>query len=342
MSNLGVDDTSELLEKNFALSLSDRYWVRPAGSDLHWAHVNFFDNDFTDELGRLTLSPSDSQSGLALDDGDLMSPNSSVLGNVPKKWVIWDGERWLVKAATRSFGQDVFNEAVACALYSRLMEPGEYVSYRLVESANGETFCACPNMLGPDEELVAASDLLRKHRGDRDYGSYPCVLRALGESGLDEGYLAGRMSKLFSCDFLMANADRHTGNFGLIRNARTLEYTGFAPTFDTGFSLWCDKWRLHHPSDYLYRPRPFVGRPSESPEQQLRLFDDYRWFPLDADLERWIDQAGQILSSDPLLAEARVEAIVAGMRQNVAMLERHVGRMSRLFPDHAPKSAPQI
>ena len=46
-SALSIDTTLELLEKSFALSLSDRYWVREQGQSLTWADVNFFDNEFS-------------------------------------------------------------------------------------------------------------------------------------------------------------------------------------------------------------------------------------------------------------------------------------------------------
>ena len=39
-------------------------------------------------------------------------------------------------------------------------------------------------------------------------------------------------------DFIIANEDRHFNNFGLVRNAVTLEWIGAAPIFDCGTSLW--------------------------------------------------------------------------------------------------------
>ena len=39
-------------------------------------------------------------------------------------------------------------------------------------------------------------------------------------------------------DFIIANGDRHWGNFGFIRNAESLEWLGTAPLFDTGNSLF--------------------------------------------------------------------------------------------------------
>lgn len=330
---LGVECGRELLEHNMGLSLSDRYWVRPLGSELRWADVNFFDNEFSDELGALTLIPG----SMSPDGGDvdLMSPNSSVGGNVPKKWVIGsDGNRWLLKTGNKTARQDVYNEVVATDLHSRALKPGEYVPYLLV-GADDAAFCACPNFLGEDEELVPACDLLLKHSHDDDFGTLGSVLRALGESGLDAGYLRECLAKVFSLDYLMANADRHTGNFGLVRDCVTLEYKRFAPIYDTGFSLWCDAYSLAHPGDYSYRPRPFTGGPSESPERQLRLFDQYGWLP-DIDLEGWRDAAMEILSEDPYLPESRLQAIGRGIDMNIAGFRRHIDRMGRLFPLTSP------
>lgn len=333
VSTLGVECGRELLEHNMGLSLSDRYWVRPHGSDLRWADVNFFDNAFSDELGALTLLPGSP----AREDGDidLMSPNSSVDGNVPKKWVMGpDGTRWLLKAGNKTARQDVYNEVVATDLYRRALCPGEYVPYRLV-GGDEAAFCACPNFLGEDEELVPACDLLLKHRREEGFGTLWSVLSALGESGLELDYLRECLTKVFSLDYLMANADRHTGNFGLVRDCVTLEYKRFAPIYDTGFSLWCDAYSLSRPTDYFYRPRPFTGRASESPERQIRLFDQYGWLP-DIDLEGWRDAALEILSTDPYLPERRLLAIGKGIDANIEWFHRHVERMARLFPANAP------
>lgn len=335
--SLDLDSFSELLEHNFALSLSDRYWVRPEGSDLAWSDVNFFDNAFSDRLGVLTLDPSSETNCSDIDGLDLMSPNSTAGGNVPKKWVIArDGTRMLVKAGTRMFDQDVYNEAVATALYETVLGDGEYVPYEVVDRPEGAV-CACPNFLADGEELVSAADLLRRHRLDHGYGTYPNCLSAMAETGLPLGLLSERMSCLFCLDALMANSDRHTGNFGLIRDCQTLEYKGFAPFYDCGCSLWCDRRSLSSPSDYSYSPRPFVGAPSESPWRQLRLFDDYGWVPGDWDLGGWVDDARDILSTNPLLPDARLEAILRGIELNVDNFARHIEAMDAISRNDVPR-----
>lgn len=79
MSELNIDSTLALAEKNFGLSLSDRYWINDAENPQKWDDINFFDNNFTDDLGFLTLGQDSST-----DNPNLMSPNSTVGGDLSK------------------------------------------------------------------------------------------------------------------------------------------------------------------------------------------------------------------------------------------------------------------
>ena len=42
LENLGVQSTSELLNKAYGLSLSDQYWIKPENEDIEWEDINFF------------------------------------------------------------------------------------------------------------------------------------------------------------------------------------------------------------------------------------------------------------------------------------------------------------
>ena len=55
LENLKLESTLELAEKSFGLSLSDCYWIDDLDNPQSWADINFFDNDFSDDLGFLTL-----------------------------------------------------------------------------------------------------------------------------------------------------------------------------------------------------------------------------------------------------------------------------------------------
>ena len=83
IAELHVDSTLALAEKNFGLSLSDRYWINDPENPQNWEDINFFDNDFTEDLGLLTLGQDSSS-----DNPNLMSPNSTVGGDLNKKWTI--------------------------------------------------------------------------------------------------------------------------------------------------------------------------------------------------------------------------------------------------------------
>lgn len=332
---IGVDNLSELIEKNLALSLSDRYWVRPVGSQLSWADVNFFDNRFSNKLGVLTLSPSSDVGEIS--DADLMSPNSTVGGNVPKKWAIAaGGGRVLLKAGTQLFDQDVFNEAAATRLYELALLPGQYVKYDVVHGEDG-CFSSCANFLGEGQEFVSCADILRRYRHDKGFGTYLHCTQKLSEiSGFEREEIEAGLSRIFSLDALLANFDRHAGNFGIIRNSQTLEYTGFAPTFDAGNSLWCNKRRLSSPSDFDYAPRPFKGYGAGAQWRQLKLFSDYRWLPSDDFLSTWKVLALAELAKNELMPAARLEAISKGIDMNIRNFTAHVERMARIYPALAP------
>ena len=75
---LALDSTLALAEKNFGLSLSDRYWINDTAAPQQWKDINFFDNNFTDDLGILTLGQQSSG------HPNLMSPNSTLGGDC--KW----------------------------------------------------------------------------------------------------------------------------------------------------------------------------------------------------------------------------------------------------------------
>jgi hypothetical protein len=49
------------------------------------------------------------------------------------------------------------------------------------------------------------------------------------------------VDQMLSLDFMVVNEDRHQNNFGVIRDANTLEWIGAAPIFDSGTSMWYDK-----------------------------------------------------------------------------------------------------
>ncbi len=42
-----------LMLSSYGLSLTDHYWMQPVEQELYWSDINFFENDFSDDLGEL-------------------------------------------------------------------------------------------------------------------------------------------------------------------------------------------------------------------------------------------------------------------------------------------------
>ena len=50
LEKLNIQHSEQLMIKCYGLSLSDQYWMKPAGSDFEWEKINFFENNFSDLL----------------------------------------------------------------------------------------------------------------------------------------------------------------------------------------------------------------------------------------------------------------------------------------------------
>jgi len=306
LDSLRLDSTLVLAEESFGLSLSDRYWINNPHESQRWSDINFFDNDFSDDLGLVTLGQSSSY------QPDFMSPNSTLGGNLRKKWTIINGERVLLKSGSELFRQEIQNEVIATALYRRLLDDDEYVPYYFVKQSN-RTYSACPNMLNDDEELIPAYDIIqgkKKPNFQNDYQFLVSSYRDLGLENIEES-----LCKMFTCDYILANQDRHWRNFGVIRNVETLEYTRIAPIFDSGGCMWFDAESLRIPSDFDYVAKPF-GVSGMSPSRQLRLFCEYEWFNPEK-LTGFADEAIAILSRNENIPEHRLDSIKKHLDTNV-------------------------
>ena len=315
LDNLRLDSTLELAEKNFGLSLSDRYWIDDMDAPQRWEDINFFDNDFSDDLGILTLGQDSSPSVGELDYGsmNLTSPNSTLGGDLRKKWKIMNGRRVLVKAGVGFANQEPYNEVIATELYQRLLEPDEYVRYWLVEE-DRRIYSACENMLRDDEELVPAFDLIRSKKQSNNESDLMFYVRMCEELGIRNA-LDG-LAKMFACDYVLANRDRHWRNFGVMRNVETLEGTRLAPIFDSGSCLWSDAVQLDLPVDFKYVAKPFKYN-GMRPYDQLRLFAGHLSWVRRESLVDFAAYVGEFLLSNPNIPPRRVDRIVEHVQKNV-------------------------
>ena len=123
-----VNNFDLLDSKAYCLSLSDHYWVKLKNVTMNWSDINFFDNEFSEDIGKILLGNVSKKVILNLNTPDMTSN-----GNYEKRWKIINSERYLVKAGSKILNQEPFNELIATKLYNRILKPNEYVRYELIE-----------------------------------------------------------------------------------------------------------------------------------------------------------------------------------------------------------------
>lgn len=124
-NNIYDEDNFDLLDsKAYCLSLSDQYWVKRLEEDILWEKINFFDNKFSEDIGKILFTGRISENKL-----DLNTPDLTSNGNYEKRWKIINGDRYLIKSGSKMLNQEPYNEVIATKLYERILNNDEYVKY---------------------------------------------------------------------------------------------------------------------------------------------------------------------------------------------------------------------
>lgn len=252
-----------LLAKSLCLSLSDQYWVRPTDERIAWDRVNFFVNAFSGDYGDFLFGCTEREEGL-----DLNSPDLTTDGSLKKRWQIIDGKRCLIKGGSRPSCQQPFNEAIATEIMKRLGIP--HVPYDLVWNGD-EPYCVCEDFVTAETELVSARRIIQTKKKSDDVSIYQHFIDCCRELGAPD--VVPALDQMIVLDYLIANEDRHLNNFGLLRNAETLEWIGLAPIYDSGNSLGYEKTASDIRTDQKIACKPFKNRHDE----QIKLVSDFGW-----------------------------------------------------------------
>ena len=310
LETLQIPSTKMLLVRCYGLSLSDQYWICPDGSGLNWDKVNFFDNDFSDDIGDILFGGKRKTGAL-----NFSTPDSTSDGNLKKRWKIINGKRCLIKGGSNPFRQQPFNEVIAAKIMERLNIP--HIPYTLMWD-NGAPYSVCEDFIDETTELIPAWRILQTKKKSNNisvYTHFKECCEALGIKGV-----VPFLDRMIVLDYIIANEDRHLNNFGAIRNAETLEWIGMAPIYDSGSSLGYDKIPAKIRSGKDIVCKPFKNHHSE----QLKLVSDFGWI----DFESLSDVGGvikEILSSDgaeEYIDDSRINAITDGVKKRIETLRQ--------------------
>ena len=231
---ISLEDTKGIIDITKGVSINDSYLVVAEDDPTTFAECNLFENDFNVALQIAAYSGV--ISGDALRSGGMPS-ELTASGSFPKAWRIVDGKRTLFKAgdARPYAGKRItpYSEylafQVACAMGLRA------VPYRL-ERWRGQLCSVCELFNTKDASFVSMYSALTRQQVGR-FGLDSALEFFYSISPADSTAFVS----MLTFDAVVANKDRHLGNYGVLRDNATGEIMGMAPLFDHNLALFCDE-----------------------------------------------------------------------------------------------------
>ena len=307
LERLDVSTAAEMLGKSFGLNLSDQYWILPEATNICWQDINFFENDFSEDIGNILIGI-----GNDSDKINYMSPDSASDGWLKKKWRIVDGERILYKGGSGSYCQEPYNEVLATAIMKRLDIPCTEYTLTLI---GDKPFSACKDFITAQTELVTAHNIIKSEKKPNNKSLYEHYIDCCEQRGIKD--IRHTINQMLTLDYIIVNEDRHLNNFGLIRNAETLEYLCAAPVYDSGTSMW-----FNTPTQSIkagardIEAKPFKTRHAD----QIKLVDDFSWLDLNK-LNRIDEEFADILKTSKSVDEQRKDILCSTLNMRIGMLK---------------------
>ena len=208
------DDISSVIHVNGA-KITDNYWIRELGSELTYSDVKFSDDYFFN----LALKGNYDSFNRAANSKRSKTPELTNVGSFEKCWKLRDGKWWMYKKASHDeMFSELFVYELGCAL-----------GMNMAVYQRGD---ACIKSLDFTEAASVNFEPASTFMGDNE--DYIDVVKALEK--ICPNAIPDYIRMIFM-DTICANPDRHTNNFGLLRDTQTGELIGFAPNYDNNMAL---------------------------------------------------------------------------------------------------------
>lgn len=205
------------------------------------------------------------------------------------------------------------NEVVATLLHKKQGKQ-PYVSYSTMRMGDTQQiYCVCESFTSDELELIPAIDIVDSRKKDNAMSMYEHFVSVCVEYGLAEEAVRSFLEYQILADFILTNTDRHLNNFGVLRNARTLEFVSMAPIFDSGNAMFWQNPRLPEYDDLA----KIEVNSFRKTEKQLLSYVRNRE-QLDISKLPTEDELRSIYAMDPLIP--CVDSILLGYRKKVELL----------------------
>ena len=208
------DDISSVLSVN-AVTITDNYWIKPLDSELKYLDVHF-DNDY---FSNLALTGNYDSFNRVANSKNSRTPELTNIGSFEKCWKLKNGTWWMYKTANH---EELFSELFICKLGLRL-------NFKMAEYERGNKLIKTKDFT--DNGLVNFEPAFAFMGDNEDY------IETLEKLKLICPGAVGDYVKMLFLDTICANPDRHTFNFGILRDTQSGKVLGLAPNFDNNIAL---------------------------------------------------------------------------------------------------------
>jgi len=223
-NGLSENDFIGILSVCKGLSLIDCYWVTTPDDKKTFQQVNLFDNRFSQVLSQIAFTGY----GSSVRTSVVSSPEFTTNGMLPKCWRRQSGKIYLYKGGTvgaSNTGNEPYSEYYAWQIAQILGVNA--IEYNIAKWKS--RLCSkCEIFTSKDISFVPVGNIVKQ-------GGMQAVIDYYGT--LDSKY-RDMLEDMFVFDAVIANTDRHFGNFGFLVDAATNTLKAPAPLFDHGNSLF--------------------------------------------------------------------------------------------------------
>ena len=281
MRELGLTTRHDFIGMVRCLSLTDTFWMKREDEDLTWDDVSLYRNPFDDAIARIAFDGT----GMCGRQNSPTSPEFATSGSFAKCWVREGGQISLLKRGSTGYANAGF-ESYSEKLASGLLDAAkvDHVPYSLVRF-HGKLACKCPLFTSEDEGFVSAHRFFDGPFGVRD------MLSFAAEHGAEEVF-----REMVVMDAVMANVDRHAGNYGFLVDNTTGEILRMAPLFDHNMACLPMMMEMDDFDEYISLIGPkigtdfiAIGRALMTPAIRAKLIDlkDFEYTDPGFDYPKW-------------------------------------------------------
>lgn len=214
-----------------AVSVLDNYWVKSAVSNLTWEDVNIRRISLNEIIAQIALH------GKSVTiQGSMNTPELTTHGAYAKAWRRHEDGLWLYKK-----GHNGNTESKIEVMVSNLLDKtnAKHCHYEAGED-DGHYVCMCPAMSNDNLSILSGID----------FNTY-CNRNNLNPMQEILKIDANGFYTMWVVDYLIANRDRHGGNWGLYYDPNTIEFISTHPLYDhnNAFDI---EWINNPDADYQF------------------------------------------------------------------------------------------